>query len=194
MPNKGKLKILLSEYLESKKVGLLESEKARIEFLRGPKGEMGERGPMGPRGPKGERGDRGNRGSQGEMGLRGPKGEKGEMGLPGKDGKDGKDAEINIEQIKILVQEIVSKSSQPKLGTRTTISRGGGASLIYNEVPTGTINGSNTVFTLANIPKTRSIMVYVDGIRLNAAGWSVSGRTLTLNVAPTSELVVDYAK
>lgn len=65
---------------------------------------------------------------------------------------------------------------------------------IYNEVPSGAINGTNKSFTLANTPVTGSVRVWVDGIRFNASDFTVSSTTLTLTVAPQTELVVDYNK
>lgn len=183
MATKDKLQILLSDYLAQRPL----QKETKPQIIIGPKGEKGDRG---------ERGKMGERGNQGLQGERGIKGERGERGLPGIDGEDGKDGnsatEVNIETLREIIKSIISESPVEKLGGR--ILRRGGNALVFNEVPTGTINGSNTVFTLASVPKSGSVMVYVDGIRLNATGWSVSSRTLTINIAPTSELVVDYAK
>ena len=201
MPNKEKIKILLSDLLSKQSLIVKESEQKKIELLRGIKGDKGDIGPQGIPGPRGEKGEKGDMGERGEKGLQGQKGDKGEMGIPGqngkdgRDGKDGQDAEIDIEQIKKVIQEIMQSSST--MGSRNQKippMHGGGASLIYNEIPTGTINAINTIFTLANVPKTGSVMVYLDGIRLNGTGFTISGRTLTMTVAPVTELVVDYAK
>ena len=205
MPNtKEKVKILVSDFLARQKRGqgqegsdfqklflellaLLANNFQGIEKLKGEKGDS-------IIGPQGERGERGGRGERGLVGLQGERGEMGSPGTRGKDGKDGINAEINIEQIKTMIQEIIRGLPKQKLGAKIPPFRGGGASLVYNEIPTGAINGSNITFTLANTPRTGGVMVYQDGVRLNRTGYTISGRTLTMNVAPASELVVDYAK
>lgn len=64
---------------------------------------------------------------------------------------------------------------------------------IFNEVPTGTINGTNLIFTLAHTPISGSLNVYVDGVRLNSGtDYTFVGTTLTLIIAPATELIVDY--
>lgn len=73
------------------------------------------------------------------------------------------------------------------------------ATFIDEEVPTGTINGSNTAFTLANSPVETSVKVYLNGQRLaSGAGFdfTVSGTALTLAYAPDTGdvLVVEYRK
>ena len=68
------------------------------------------------------------------------------------------------------------------------------ANFVDTETPTGTINASNVTFTLANTPIAGTVKVWVDGVRLSSADYSVSGTTLTLGVAPSSQLVVDYRK
>jgi hypothetical protein len=63
------------------------------------------------------------------------------------------------------------------------------------EVPTGTINGSNKVFTLAFPPLVGSVRVYRDGLR--DRNFTLSGAnnlTLTLTTAPTTSLVGDYQR
>jgi hypothetical protein len=63
---------------------------------------------------------------------------------------------------------------------------------VVGEVPSGTINGSNKVFTLANTPLASGIAVYVAGLRV--ASPTVSGATITLATAPTlgQSIYVDY--
>jgi hypothetical protein len=66
----------------------------------------------------------------------------------------------------------------------------------HKEVPSGTINGSNTAFTLTYAPTSNdSIDVFVNGIlqRLTT-DYSVSGTTLTFVTAPAiaQELYVSY--
>lgn len=66
---------------------------------------------------------------------------------------------------------------------------------IIGETPSGTIDGVNVDFTLANTPNTGSLKVYLNGQRLTlTSDYTTSGTDLTLVYAPTigSVLRVDY--
>lgn len=54
------------------------------------------------------------------------------------------------------------------------------------EVPAGLINGANTVFTLANIPKTGTLQLYLNGAFQTGGGvdYTLSGLTITFVSAP----------
>lgn len=68
---------------------------------------------------------------------------------------------------------------------------------VVGEVPGGTLNGINTVFTLAHQPVIGTIAIY-DGLRLkNGTDYTISGgtnQTITFTVAPdvTANLQADY--
>lgn len=69
--------------------------------------------------------------------------------------------------------------------------------IITGEIPTGTINAINTVFTIANTPITGTVRVYLNGIRQLVGGgndYTISGTTITFIKAPVtnSTLLVDY--
>jgi len=68
---------------------------------------------------------------------------------------------------------------------------GSGASAQINvdsEVPTGTINGSNAEFTLAQTPATGSLHLYLNGVRQVAGGvdYSLTTNTITYVSAPVT--------
>lgn len=68
---------------------------------------------------------------------------------------------------------------------------------IDSETPSGTINGSNTVFTLANTPSpVASLHLYLNGLRQRAGGqdYTLSGLTITFVTAPSTGdiLLADY--
>jgi len=70
---------------------------------------------------------------------------------------------------------------------------------VVNEVPTGTVNGTNPTFTLANTPVTGKEMVFSDGMLCKpGAGndYTISGATLTMlgTSIPSSNIVVTYLK
>ena len=72
--------------------------------------------------------------------------------------------------------------------------------LVSNEVPGGSINGSNTSFTTASIFRTNSLRVFLNGQRLTAGASNdyqevAAGTGFTMNYAPATGdvLLVDYA-
>lgn len=71
---------------------------------------------------------------------------------------------------------------------RTAIGATGGTA-VTRETPTGTINGSNTDFTLANTPVAGSESVYLNGILQDAGGgndYTIAGAVITFLTAPIS--------
>jgi hypothetical protein len=66
------------------------------------------------------------------------------------------------------------------------------------ETPTGTINGSNKVFTLANIPvDPLSVAVHLNGVfQRPTTDYSISGTTITFVTAPAlgQDVFVLYCK
>lgn len=91
---------------------------------------------------------------------------------------------------------------------QTINSSGGGSGLtasnfVFNEIPSGTINGTNVTFTFANTPTTGTVSIYQNGLLLNPSnatkGYSIAGNTLTFITAPsntgfTDEILVNYLK
>jgi hypothetical protein len=74
-----------------------------------------------------------------------------------------------------------------------------GSNFVDDETPAGTVNGSNTTFTLANTPVAGSVKLYCQGVRLNAGAgndYTISGATITMLSAPlTGEILkADYRK
>lgn len=61
---------------------------------------------------------------------------------------------------------------------------------IKKEIPSGIINGSNTVFTLLNVPSLIDDL-WIDGAIYTS--FSVSENIITLTDAPTLSIFVDYA-
>lgn len=107
---------------------------------------------------------------------------------------------LKIEAIGYLRKEL--DELKRLIGTRN-FGGGGGFSvgalnlhLIDDETPTGTVNGSNTDFTLANIPSpTSSLKVFVNGQRMRITeDYTFSGTTITFLIAPPtgSIILVDY--
>ena len=99
-------------------------------------------------------------------------------------------------------------------GTGISITNGGGSitiavsssvltstSMITREVPTGTVNGTNATFTLANTPTAGSEEVYVNGVLQNSGAgndYTISGATITFltgSIPQTGDVVlVNYRR
>ena len=60
------------------------------------------------------------------------------------------------------------------------------SSFIFNETPTGAINGTNKVFTLSQTPVANQITLSVAGAVQAPAAYAVSGTTITFGTAPAS--------
>lgn len=74
-----------------------------------------------------------------------------------------------------------------------------GSNLVIRETPTGLVNGSNTIYTLANTPVAGTEQVFLNGIMLDpGAGndYTISGATITMLVTPQTndKLRVSYRK
>jgi hypothetical protein len=73
------------------------------------------------------------------------------------------------------------------------------ANHIVRETPSGTINGSNVTFTLANTPISGTEMIFLNGILQDAGAgndYTISGATITMLTAPATgdKLRVSYEK
>lgn len=73
------------------------------------------------------------------------------------------------------------------------------ANFVFEEIPSGSLNGVNTTFTLAYTPVTGKVKPYLNGIRLRSGAgndYTISGAIITMATAPTSTdvLTVDYIK
>lgn len=80
------------------------------------------------------------------------------------------------------------------LGASVTVGSLSATNFVYSEVPSGTINSSNTTFTIANTPTTGTVRGYRNGVR--TTGFTVSGTTVTMTTAPLTgdTLLFDYMK
>lgn len=67
---------------------------------------------------------------------------------------------------------------------------GGGATINFadDETPSGTLNGSNTAFTLAHTPSpSGSLQLYLNGVlQVPGTDFTLSGASITMTVAPAS--------
>jgi hypothetical protein len=75
-------------------------------------------------------------------------------------------------------------------------SGGGGTAFLAGEIPSGTLNGTNTSFIVAHTPVTSSLSVVLNGQILTLTNdYTFSGTTITLLIAPisTDTLRINYS-
>lgn len=73
------------------------------------------------------------------------------------------------------------------------------SNFVTEETPSGTINGSNTTFTLANTPTSGTVKLYLNGVRQKSGAgndYTITTNTITFTTAPVSGDVIlcDYMK
>lgn len=71
------------------------------------------------------------------------------------------------------------------------------SNFVFNETPSGTINGVNTTFALANTPTAGTVRIYLRGLRMKlTTDYTISGSTITMiNIPDTGDdLIADYLK
>ena len=133
----------------------------------------------------------------------------------GKDGKDGKDlkfSDLTPYQMQILTWppwnagewvprggttgQILSKKTNSNFNTEWVDNTWGGADQVFNEVPAGLINSSNTIYTTASNFTTGTTRIYLNGLRqtLTSDYTESALNEITFIVAPTTgdTLILDY--
>ena len=70
---------------------------------------------------------------------------------------------------------------------------------VTEETPSGSINGSNTSFTIANTPTAGTVKLYLNGVRQKSGAgndYTITTITITMTTAPVSGdvMIVDYMK
>lgn len=170
-------------------------KEAMRHVRHGEDGRDGAEGPPGPPGPRGAAGPAGPPGPPGAIGKPGPKGEPG-IGVPGLPGKDG--SPDTGEQI---VQKLNELPIEPRYqidakhiknlpkGQESVALHRGGVKLVWNTVLEGTVNGSNTDFTIPAsqpLPKSGLLVIEARGVIKSAdnSDLTISGRTITFTSAP----------
>jgi len=85
---------------------------------------------------------------------------------------------------------LISGSLQELPSTDSIVTNGSGNSMVL-EIPSGTVNGSNTVFTLSQTPLNNVVIVTLNGLaQTKTTDYTVSGTTVTFTVAPETGTVV----
>jgi len=88
--------------------------------------------------------------------------------------------------------------SHKHTGTKPDANKIPGSALlgpITLEKPSGTVNDSNTTFTLANTPVAGYLIIFADHlVSFEDEGFSLSGKTVTMETAPTNWIRALYLK
>lgn len=194
------------------------------EPIPGEKGEVGIQGPQGEIGPMGPEGAQGPQGIPGKDGKNGKDGNKITLEslikiLKGKfsydDLTDLPNLQAYISQIRDshtgggpgYIYEISDVDTTGLVPSQVLVWNGvkwrpgaGGAAptgQVYGETPSGTMDGVNTIFTLAHTPDpAASLRLYLNGARQQAGGgdYTLVGATITFVNAPLGGgvLLADY--
>lgn len=132
-------------------------------------------------------------------------------------GSGGTVTSVSVDTANGFAGSVSSATSTPAISISTTVTgllKGNGtavsaatagsdylapSNIVTRETPSGTINGSNTAFTLANTPIAGTEMVFLNGIMQEpGAGndYTISGATITYLTAPVTgdRLRVTYQK
>lgn len=113
-------------------------------------------------------------------------------------GNDGGYVEIFPGGFAVLYQPIINEwdlsGTQPGAGGSGDLTT---TNFVFNEVPSGTVNGSNTTFTLANTPTAGTEQIFLDGVLQElTTDYTISSATITMIPAPAtgSKIRVTYMK
>ena len=120
--------------------------------------------------------------------------------LVGDAGNAGSDLTLTAGQI--IVGDAAGKAVAVTMSGDATIDETGavtftaaGATLVDGETPAGTIDGSNDLFTLANVPTAASEHVYLNGLRQKSGDdYTIAADEIEFTTPPPngSNLLVDY--
>lgn len=96
----------------------------------------------------------------------------------------------NTDVLNVLMEIPVNQSQLSLQQKQATASPGVPGTFVGGEVPTGTINGTNKAFTLANTPITGAVVLIYTPLNqpkqflIYGQDFTVAGANVTLNVAP----------
>lgn len=90
--------------------------------------------------------------------------------------------------------QVLANDGSGNLSWNTAVTS---SNFMFNEIPSGTVNGNNVTFTLAHTPTTGTVAFYKNGILQNpnsSYDYSITGNMITCTFAPLSgsKLLVNY--
>ena len=177
---------------------------------QGPTGAAGATGPAGPTGTAGATGATGSAGAAGATGPTGATGPQGPQGIQGVQGATGADGAAGADwrgtyagATTYIVNDVVeyegsswicvqnsTGNTPPTLPTTSNtfwnlMAQKGFLPVVNSSTTRYSGNGSTVAFTLVEAPTTANrVWVYINGVYQFRNTYSVSGSTLTFNVAP----------
>lgn len=184
---------------------------------KGDRGDTGAKGERGEKGDKGDRGLPGKEGPRGEAGAKGEQGEKGADGTTlqpdqAVDLVNSAKAKLSLssvaglsEELRFLKRAVREKAGKQISGSGDSVSAGANISVtrtngrkviavtgitgttFYAETPTGAVNGSNKIYTVANTITT-ILNFTINGVYIHPADYSFAGTTITFTTALDASL------
>lgn len=86
-----------------------------------------------------------------------------------------------------LVTDSITLGSTALVFTSVSIAGLTSGNFVVSETPSGTINGSNTAFTIANTPIAGTVQVFLNGLLQTVSNdYTISGTTITYTTAPVA--------
>jgi len=109
------------------------------------------------------------------------------------------DADISIGH---KLTNVTDPTNPQDVATKAYVDSTGGGTLtpsnfVFNEVPSGTVDGVNVTFTLANTPTVGTVQLYLNGLRQKVTvDYTITTDTITMTTAPLTNdlLITDYMK
>lgn len=154
-------------------------------------GVTGATGPVGPTGPAGTDGIIGVDGATGPQGPAGPSGATGPQGATGPAGASGTAGASGVPGRTGATGPAGASGTAGSNGATGATGPARADDFSMNVTPTGTINGTNPIFTIS--PAFSSLNLYKNGVRLKpGAGndYTVSGSTITMATPPATGTVL----
>jgi len=183
-----------------------------FEASRGPEGAQGPAGADGPQGPQGAdgapgadgaQGPQGPAGADGAQGVQGPAGVEGPEGPQGPAGADGPQGPVGPQGPAGAVNSVTGTAvdnSDPANPVINLPAANGSSNEQVGITPTGTINGTNKIFTLPSAYVSGKIKVFRNGVRQTPIDdfTEVSTTSIEFISAPVADgfgaekLLIDY--
>ena len=115
-----------------------------------------------------------------------------DLRFPQNPGIGGIDELTSVEEAVVQATASLTGNASKLLRVKSDESGVEWVTWVPDETPTGTIDGTNTTFTLAHTPNpTTTLLIFLNGLKLRpTTDFSVSGTTLTMVKAPRTGAIL----